>query len=258
MSEAVETQMYILNFAATTQTTPSRLTTSAGTIDQATIDGGSYFIHGLWKVMLRLRTDNVIEGVVRGTIAGLDTIIGGGAVTGIVGVLFGGAFIGYVTVKKYSPKKEWSTQSEIVDNNSYAECMSHVCCLLIEIYSSQIFQDPLSNVVARSPPPIMILHLLIRRNHQPLQEGSTGFPMIISTVQLRGVICIYCPSCGSHPVPFRRQMLPSMTPSFAFYFMGAHSASVFALSAGVVTIGQIVKTSEPVFVTVVAQFVCKK
>ena len=81
--------------------------------------------------------------------------------------------------------------------------------------------------------------------------------MIISTVQLR-VICIYCPSCGSHPVRFRRQMLPSMTPSFAFYVMGAHSTSVFALSAGAVTIVHIVKASEPVFVAVVAPFVCKK
>jgi solute carrier family 35 protein E1 len=53
-------------------------------------------------------------------------------------------------------------------------------------------------------------------------------------------------------------MLPSMTPLFAFYVMGAHSTSVFALSAGAVTIVHIVKASEPVFVAVVAPFVCKK
>jgi hypothetical protein len=74
MSEAVETQLYISNFTVATQTTPSYLTTSAGTINQATIDGGSSFIHGLWKVILRLRTDNLTEGVVRGTITGLDTM----------------------------------------------------------------------------------------------------------------------------------------------------------------------------------------
>ena len=44
----------------------------------------------------------------------------------------------------------------------------------------------------------------------------------------------------------------------AFCFMGAHSASVFALSAGAVSFGQIVKSAEPAFTTVMAQYVYKK
>merc|ERR1712038_1046907 len=41
-------------------------------------------------------------------------------------------------------------------------------------------------------------------------------------------------------------------------FMGAHSASVFALSAGAVSFGQIVKASEPAFAAVLSQFVYGK
>merc|ERR1712106_752198 len=44
----------------------------------------------------------------------------------------------------------------------------------------------------------------------------------------------------------------------AFCFMGAHSASVFALSAGAVSFGQIVKASEPVFAAVLSTLVYKK
>jgi len=44
----------------------------------------------------------------------------------------------------------------------------------------------------------------------------------------------------------------------AFCFMGAHSASVFALSAGAVSFGQIVKSAEPAFAAVLSQFVYKK
>mmetsp|Transcript_60206 Transcript_60206/g.70346 ORF Transcript_60206/g.70346 Transcript_60206/m.70346 type:complete len:256 (+) Transcript_60206:348-1115(+) len=44
----------------------------------------------------------------------------------------------------------------------------------------------------------------------------------------------------------------------AFCALGAHSASVFALSAGAVSFGQIVKASEPVFAAVLSQFVYKK
>ena len=44
----------------------------------------------------------------------------------------------------------------------------------------------------------------------------------------------------------------------AFCFMGAHSASVFALSAGAVSFGQIVKAAEPAFAAVLSQFVYKK
>merc|ERR1719246_354289 len=44
----------------------------------------------------------------------------------------------------------------------------------------------------------------------------------------------------------------------AFCAMGAHSASVFALSAGAVSFGQIVKSAEPAFAAVLSQFVYKK
>merc|ERR1719491_153258 len=44
----------------------------------------------------------------------------------------------------------------------------------------------------------------------------------------------------------------------AFCFMGAHSASVFALSAGAVSFGQIVKSAEPAFAAVLSQFVYKR
>lgn len=91
--------------------------------------------------------------------------------------------------------------------------------------------------------------------------GSTGFPMTISTLQL-GVGCIYAlfmwvaPDARKAPdVTFDDiiKMLP-----VAFCFAGAHSASVFALSAGAVSFGQIVKAAEPAFAAVLSQFVYKK
>eukprot|EP00979_Chaetoceros_neogracilis_P017838 scaffold10291_cov293-Chaetoceros_neogracile.AAC.9 len=91
--------------------------------------------------------------------------------------------------------------------------------------------------------------------------GSTGFPMTISALQL-GVGCIYAlfmwvaPDARAKPkvtVDDIVRMLP-----VAFCFMGAHSASVFALSAGAVSFGQIVKAAEPAFAAVIAQFVYKK
>eukprot|EP00558_Chaetoceros_sp_UNC1202_P005318 CAMPEP_0197235786 /NCGR_PEP_ID=MMETSP1429-20130617/3114_1 /TAXON_ID=49237 /ORGANISM="Chaetoceros sp., Strain UNC1202" /LENGTH=389 /DNA_ID=CAMNT_0042694469 /DNA_START=33 /DNA_END=1202 /DNA_ORIENTATION=+ len=91
--------------------------------------------------------------------------------------------------------------------------------------------------------------------------GSTGFPMTISTLQL-GVGCIYAlfmwvaPDARSTPnvtVDDIVKMLP-----VAFCFAGAHSASVFALSAGAVSFGQIVKAAEPAFAAVLSQFVYKK
>lgn len=80
--------------------------------------------------------------------------------------------------------------------------------------------------------------------------GSAGFPMTISALQL-GVGCIYAlfmwvaPDAREKPsvtVDDIIKMLP-----VAFCFMGAHSASVFALSAGAVSFGQIVKAAEPAF-----------
>eukprot|EP00557_Chaetoceros_sp_GSL56_P011490 CAMPEP_0176486372 /NCGR_PEP_ID=MMETSP0200_2-20121128/5532_1 /TAXON_ID=947934 /ORGANISM="Chaetoceros sp., Strain GSL56" /LENGTH=386 /DNA_ID=CAMNT_0017883067 /DNA_START=111 /DNA_END=1271 /DNA_ORIENTATION=+ len=91
--------------------------------------------------------------------------------------------------------------------------------------------------------------------------GSTGFPMTISALQL-GVGCIYAlfmwvaPDARETPkvtVDDIIKMLP-----VAFCFMGAHSASVFALSAGAVSFGQIVKAAEPAFAAVLSQFVYKK
>jgi len=91
--------------------------------------------------------------------------------------------------------------------------------------------------------------------------GSHGFPMTISALQL-GVGCIYAlflwaaPDARAAPkITFDDviKMLP-----VAFCFMGAHSASVFALSAGAVSFGQIVKAAEPAFAAVLSQFVYGK
>merc|ERR1719469_150350 len=91
--------------------------------------------------------------------------------------------------------------------------------------------------------------------------GSAGFPMTISTLQL-GVGCLYglflwvAPDGRAKPsvtVDDIIKMLP-----VAFCFMGAHSALVFALSAGAVSFGQIVKSAEPAFAAVLSQFVYKK
>lgn len=91
--------------------------------------------------------------------------------------------------------------------------------------------------------------------------GSTGFPMTISSIQL-GVGCIYAmflwaaPDARSRPSITMDDII-KMLP-VAFCFMGAHCASVFALSAGAVSFGQIVKASEPAFAAVLSQFVYKK
>ena len=85
--------------------------------------------------------------------------------------------------------------------------------------------------------------------------------MTISALQL-GVGCIYAlflwaaPDARAAPkITFDDviKMLP-----VAFCFMGAHSASVFALSAGAVSFGQIVKAAEPAFAAVLSQFVYGK
>jgi len=91
--------------------------------------------------------------------------------------------------------------------------------------------------------------------------GKTGFPMAISSLQLL-VGSIYAlflwvaPDARSTPtVTFEdiMKMLP-----VAFCFMGAHSASVFAMGAGAVSFAQIVKAAEPAFAAVLAQFVYGK
>lgn len=91
--------------------------------------------------------------------------------------------------------------------------------------------------------------------------GSAGFPMTISTLQL-AVGCIYAiflwvaPDARSSP-SITMDDIVKMLP-VAFCYMGAHSASVFALSAGAVSFGQIVKAAEPAFAAVIAQFIYKK
>lgn len=91
--------------------------------------------------------------------------------------------------------------------------------------------------------------------------GSAGFPMTISGLQL-AVGCLYAlflwvaPDARAAPkVTFDDiiRMLP-----VAFCVMGAHSASVFALSAGAVSFGQIVKSAEPAFAAVLSQFLYGK
>jgi len=91
--------------------------------------------------------------------------------------------------------------------------------------------------------------------------GSAGFPMTISGLQL-GVGCLYgiflwlAPDARAKPKVTLDDII-KMLP-VAFCFAGAHSASVFALSAGAVSFGQIVKSAEPAFAAVIAQFVYKK
>eukprot|EP00559_Dactyliosolen_fragilissimus_P001025 CAMPEP_0184859508 /NCGR_PEP_ID=MMETSP0580-20130426/4483_1 /TAXON_ID=1118495 /ORGANISM="Dactyliosolen fragilissimus" /LENGTH=391 /DNA_ID=CAMNT_0027356151 /DNA_START=69 /DNA_END=1244 /DNA_ORIENTATION=- len=88
--------------------------------------------------------------------------------------------------------------------------------------------------------------------------GSAGFPMTISALQL-GVGCLYglflwaAPDARAAPTVTVDDII-KMIP-VAFCFMGAHSASVFALSAGAVSFGQIVKSAEPAFAAVLSQFV---
>lgn len=85
--------------------------------------------------------------------------------------------------------------------------------------------------------------------------------MTISGLQL-AVGCVYAlfmwvaPDARSKPNVTLDDVI-KMLP-VAFCFMGAHSASVFALSAGAVSFGQIVKSSEPAFAAVLSQFVYKK
>lgn len=84
--------------------------------------------------------------------------------------------------------------------------------------------------------------------------GASGFPMTIATLQL-GVGCIYAlflwaaPDARSFPkvtVDDVVKMLP-----VALCAAAAHASSVFALSAGAVSFGQIVKAAEPVFAAVI-------
>lgn len=102
------------------------------------------------------------------------------------------------------------------------------------------------------------------QNKQALKAagGSEGFPMTISTLQL-GVGVIYAlflwvaPEARSLPKKFTVGHFFTMLP-VGICAAAAHSASVFALSAGGVSFGQIVKAAEPVFAAVVGTLVYGK
>lgn len=91
--------------------------------------------------------------------------------------------------------------------------------------------------------------------------GKVGFPMTISSLQL-GVGSIYAfflwlaPDARSRP-KISMDDIVKMLP-VALCFMGAHSASVFAMGMGAVSFAQIVKASEPAFAAVLSQFVYGK
>jgi len=91
--------------------------------------------------------------------------------------------------------------------------------------------------------------------------GKVGFPMTLSSLQL-GVGALYglflwlAPDARSKPT-ITADDLVKMLP-VAFCFMGAHSASVFAMGMGAVSFAQIVKASEPAFSAVLSQFVYGK
>lgn len=85
--------------------------------------------------------------------------------------------------------------------------------------------------------------------------------MTISALQLAvgalyGIFLWLAPDARSKPSVTMDDII-KMLP-VAFCFMGAHSASVFALSAGAVSFGQIVKSAEPAFAAVLSQFVYNK
>ena len=88
--------------------------------------------------------------------------------------------------------------------------------------------------------------------------GKTGFPVTISGLQL-GVGCLYgiflwlAPDARGKPKVTWDDIV-KMLP-VAFCFMGAHSASVFAMGMGAVSFAQIVKAAEPAFAAVLSQFV---
>jgi len=87
--------------------------------------------------------------------------------------------------------------------------------------------------------------------------GAAGYPMTIATLQL-GVGCIWAlllwgyPDARSLPSitfdDYKKTLLVGLTSA------GAHAASVFALSAGAVSFGQIVKAAEPAFAALIGTF----
>merc|ERR1719343_1588736 len=84
--------------------------------------------------------------------------------------------------------------------------------------------------------------------------GATGFPMTIATLQL-GVGCLWAfflwgyPDARSKPSVTAGDWMKTLLVGFTS--AGAHAASVFALSAGAVSFGQIVKAAEPAFAALI-------
>mmetsp|Transcript_47262 Transcript_47262/g.109357 ORF Transcript_47262/g.109357 Transcript_47262/m.109357 type:complete len:385 (+) Transcript_47262:46-1200(+) len=88
--------------------------------------------------------------------------------------------------------------------------------------------------------------------------GVNGYPMTIATLQL-GIGVLWAlllwgyPDCRKLPqitfADFKKTLLVGFTAA------GAHAASVFALSAGAVSFGQIVKAAEPAFAALVGTIV---
>ncbi|KAJ8603313.1 hypothetical protein CTAYLR_009030 [Chrysophaeum taylorii] len=88
--------------------------------------------------------------------------------------------------------------------------------------------------------------------------GSKGFPMTIASLQL-GVGVVYAlfawvaPDLRTPPSLSLDDVIKMFPVSFCS--MMAHCASVFALSAGAVSFGQIVKAAEPAFAAVLSTFI---
>lgn len=84
--------------------------------------------------------------------------------------------------------------------------------------------------------------------------GAAGFPMTIATLQL-GVGCLYAlflwAAPDARPLPKLTFDDYKKTLAVGFTSAGAHAASVFALSAGAVSFGQIVKAAEPAFAALI-------
>jgi len=84
--------------------------------------------------------------------------------------------------------------------------------------------------------------------------GVNGFPLTIATLQL-GVGCVYAlfawaaPDVRPYPRITKSDFLKTLPVGFTSG--GAHAASVFALSAGAVSFGQIVKAAEPAFAALI-------
>lgn len=91
--------------------------------------------------------------------------------------------------------------------------------------------------------------------------GKTGFPMALSSLQLAvgalyGLFLWLAPDARAKPKITKDDIIKMIPVSFCF--MGAHSASVFAMGMGAVSFAQIVKAAEPAFAAVLATFVYNK